>query len=402
MLILLFSCTRIHVVPPPQMVVDVKAEDTPIQPQEPPRKKAESMNTEYFLGSEAQEKESFEAFSYQIQSIQNRQSQDNNQPVQRGFHGKSHGCLEGEMRLVSDRDPRTRFGVFSDAHSTWPVWVRFSNGVGWKQEDKVLDARGMAVKLMGVSGERLTSDETQTQDFLMTNSPSPVGKNAEEFMTFADKNSKGTLATLLFALRKPRTVAPAITKTGAVDSMLALHYWSGGAYHLGAHQAVKFSSRACEPHTQKPSRKDPNYLGKDLRDGAKEELCFSFYVQIQVDPYKTPIEDAAKVWKPSVSPLLHVADIVFPAQDFSSEEQKAFCSSLSFNPWHGIPAHQPMGHINRARKYVYDASRNHRGGSVEPLLPEPESIQIDEAEMMPNEDTTTPLMNGQNAIESGD
>jgi hypothetical protein len=42
------------------------------------------------------------------------------------------------------------------------------------------------------------------------------------------------------------------------------------------------------------------------------------------------------------------------------------CDQLSFSPWHSIPAHKPMGHINRARRFVYDASRAHRAGGGEP------------------------------------
>ena len=68
-------------------------------------------------------------------------------------------------------------------------------------------------------------------------------------------------------------------------------------------------------------------------------------------------------------------------------ERDAFCDSLSFNPWHGISAHQPMGHINRARRYVYDASRNHRGGSVEPRLPETQNVpNIPDETIMETED----------------
>ena len=277
------------------------------------------------------------------------------------------------------------------------MWVRFSNGVGWKQADRTLDARGMAVKLMGVPGEKLIADEAATQDFLMTNSPAPVGRNAEEFMRFAHTNSRGKPQTIGYALTRPRTVLPAVTKTNAVDSMLAIQYWSGGAYHLGAHQAVKFTSRACEASERTPSRKDPDYLRTDLQDAAQEELCFTFFVQLQVDAKRTPIEDAARVWDPSVSPELPVAEIRLPAQDFTSAEQDGFCDALSFNPWHSISAHQPMGHINRARRFVYEASRAHRDGGLEPQAPvdpaaEPEADPAAEPEEGPEaiEDTAPP------------
>ena len=382
------ACTRVHVVPAPAAVQSVAPEDAPLPPHEAPRAHAESMNTEYYLGSEEQEKAGFASFAQQIQQIQDRQSEDRDQAVQRGFHGKGHGCLEGTMTLIPDRDAQTRFGVFADDHTAWPVWVRFSNGVGWKQGDKELDARGMAVKLMGVPGDKLLSDEVATQDFLMTNSPAPVGRNAQEFMRFAHNNAKGKVPTILYALTKPRTVLPSVTKTNPVDSVLAIQYWSGGAYHLGAHQAVKFSARSCEESDRKPARKDPDYLRKDLQDAAQEELCFTFFVQLQVDPRRTPIEDAARIWKPSVSPELPVAEIRLPAQDFASAEQDAFCDSLSFNPWHGIAAHQPMGHINRARQFVYEASRAHRNGGGEPHAPGKAPVQMEKIEPEVQEEPT--------------
>jgi hypothetical protein len=393
------GCARVHVVPAPSAVQSVAPEDAPLSPYEAPRPRAESMNTEYYLGSEVDEAAGFNSFAEQIQAIQNHQSASQDQPVQRGFHGKGHGCLQGTMTLLPDRDPRTRFGVFADEHDGWPVWVRFSNGVGWKQADRTLDARGMAVKLMGVPGEKLIAEEAATQDFLMTNSPAPVGRNAEEFMRFAHTNSRGKPQTIGYALTRPRTVLPAVTKTSAVDSMLAIQYWSGGAYHLGAHQAVKFSSRACEVSDRTPSRKDPDYLRTDLQDAAQEELCFTFFVQLQVDAKRTPIEDAARVWKTSVSPELPVAEIRLPAQDFTSADQDGFCDALSFNPWHGISAHQPMGHINRARRFVYEASRTHRDGGLEPQAPvepaaepvpaaEPDSVPPAEPEVL---EDTAPL-----------
>ena len=361
-----FSCHSIHVLPPPDIVQNIQPTDIPAVPQETSKSNVESMNTEYYLGSQEMEMEQFQRFAAQIQEIQKIQSEKQDQPLQRGFHGKSHGCLQGEMKLIEDRDPRSRYGIFADEYSTWPVWVRFSNGVGWEQPDKKLDARGIAIKVLDVEGEKLMSDETSSQDFLLTNSPTPVGKNAEEFMRFAHKNTKSNASVITYALTKPATVAPAAFGTQPVDSLISTQYWSGSAYHLGAHQAVKWTVKSCSEYNQKPSRKDGNYLQKDLKEASLSGICFRLYVQFQVDPKKTPIENAAKIWKIQDSPEIPVAEIHLPAQDFLTAERVSMCRSLSFNPWHSISAHQPMGHINRARRYVYDASRNYRGGSIEP------------------------------------
>ncbi len=72
---------------------------------------------------------------------------------------ESHGCLHGEFRLAPDRAPRTRYGIFADGQPNRPVWVRYSNGVGWKQADDTLDARGMAVKVMDVPGPKYMDEK---------------------------------------------------------------------------------------------------------------------------------------------------------------------------------------------------------------------------------------------------
>ncbi|MBU2037636.1 MAG: catalase, partial [Gammaproteobacteria bacterium] len=36
----------------------------------------------------------------------------------------------------------------------------------------------------------------------------------------------------------------------------------------------------------------------------------------------------------------------------TSEAQKQFCENISFNPWHSLEEHRPIGGINRARRVV--------------------------------------------------
>ena len=343
--------------------VDPNAE--PLPPQTVPADGRLALNTEYYLGSDAEEKAEFAAFGRHIQEIQNYTSTDKGQPVARGFHAKSHGCLDGELQLNPHRDPRTRFGVFA-GDALRRVVVRFSNGVGWKQTDKELDARGMALKVLDVPGPKYLPDEQGTQDFLMTNTPVPVGRDAVEFMTFARANAHGKAAGVLFLIGHAPNVAEALSRTNAVDSMVTERYWSGGAFHLGAHQTVKFMTRPCDLRlVREPKRDSDDYLRADLVAAAKEGICMQLYVQFQVDPERTPVEDTSKIWEESDSPIVPVAKVVMPPQTIDPKNTAA-CDQLSFSPWHAIPAHKPMGHINRARRFVYDASRAHRAGGGEP------------------------------------
>jgi hypothetical protein len=76
-------------------------------------------------------------------------------------------------------------------------------------------------------------------------------------------------------------------------------------------------------------------------------------VQFQTDPHKMPIENASVVWPERYSPFRKVATIHIPAQQFDSPEQMSFDRNLSFNPWHCIADHRPLGNQNRARRRIY-------------------------------------------------
>jgi hypothetical protein len=346
--------------------IDPNAE--PLPPQVPTSVRP-AMNTEYFLGSEAEEQAQFASFARKIQDIQKQAAREHAQPISRGFHAKSHACLNGRLELFRDRDPRTRFGVFADDAAPKPVIVRFSNGVGWRQADDELDARGIAIKVLGVPGPKYLPDEQGTQDFLMTNSPVPVGRDAVEFMKFAQANTDGRIWGLFFLIGNARTAAPALSRTTPIDSMVTERFWSGGSFHLGAHQAVKLSTRPCDLRlVRQPSRSSEDYLKADLVDAAKGGVCMTLYVQFQSDPEKTPIENASIVWEEADAPLVRVGRIVMPPQTVDPAATPA-CDQLSFSPWHSLPAHKPMGHTNRARRYVYAASKMQRNGGGEPPLP---------------------------------
>jgi hypothetical protein len=337
--------------------IDPNAE--PAEP-EAPRDDRPAFNTEYYLGTRETEAAQFAEFARQIHELQRKAATEHGQPLQRGFHAKSHACLNGELRLDPHRDPRTRFGLFADGQDTKRVIARFSNGVGWKQADSELDARGLAFKVFGVAGTKYLPDEPDTQDFLMTNSPTPVGRDAVEFMEFARANANGRVAGLFFLAGHASTTAKALARTNPVDSMVTERYWSGGAYHLGAHQAVKYSTRPCDLRlVREPSRSSDDYLREDLALAAKQGVCMTLYVQLQTDPVKTPIENSSVVWEETDSPILPVAKIVMPPQVVEPGATPA-CDNLTFTPWHSIPAHKPMGHINRARRFVYEASQSLR------------------------------------------
>jgi hypothetical protein len=66
-----------------------------------------------------------------------------------------------------------------------------------------------------------------------------------------------------------------------------------------------------------------------------------------------PIENNAVLWPERLSPRVSVATLRIPRQQFDSLAQMQFARRLSYNPWHSIPAHRPLGNQSRARLRVY-------------------------------------------------
>ena len=125
--------------------------------------------------------------------------------------------------------------------------------------------------------------------------------------------------------------------------------------------------KSCTTHqTQSPgffSHSDADYLQNAMTATLdSSEVCFDFYVQKFKDSESTPIEHSTVEWLEAVSPPIHVAKIIIPAQRFASVEQMHFCENLSFTPWHTLPEHKPLGAVNRTRRTVYTAISKTRHG----------------------------------------
>jgi hypothetical protein len=82
-------------------------------------------------------------------------------------------------------------------------------------------------------------------------------------------------------------------------------------------------------------------------------VTFDLQVQVQTHPRRMPIEHAGIVWPDRLSPPVTVAALHLAVQRFDSPEQLAFADALSYNPWHSLPEHRPLGNQNRARKAIY-------------------------------------------------
>jgi hypothetical protein len=140
------------------------------------------------------------------------------------------------------------------------------------------------------------------------------------------------------------------------------------AYRFGPHNA-KFSARPCVPPDRPmPRDRGPSYLREALvRDLRAAPGCFELAFQLQ-DPTKNmPIEDPTIQWDERDAPYVPLATLRIPRQEFSTDLQNRFCEQLQFSPWHALPAHRPVGSLNRIRRVVYrEVSRRRHFHNVMP------------------------------------
>ena len=110
----------------------------------------------------------------------------------------------------------------------------------------------------------------------------------------------------------------------------------------------------------------PRFIGK-VNDWWKDSLheallarlrrgSASFDIEVQIRGEGDPdLDDALTPWR--ASRYVKVATLAIPrlAHDFHVQTMMKFGEHLSYTPWHHVPAHEPLGSINLARRAVYDA-----------------------------------------------
>jgi catalase len=324
------------------------------------------LGEQYYKGQMALEQQLTNEIVEVIRRFIDRRFHEGRLPALRDAHAKDTGCVKATFRVDEDLPPDLRQGVFIPQRE-YGAWIRFSDGNSEVRNSRWPDARGMAVKLIGVEGPKLLEDESRTQDFVMANHPAFFVDDLQRYLnTLEVFHSGGIFQQLLSITRfKPWEIPLAIrVNFSLATNPLLCQYWSMTPYRLGAPpgktMAIKFMAKPRLAH--KPSWLDraatflapgfslKNELAKTLAAG---EMCFDFYVQRFVDDRSTPIEDTRKEWTEDVSPPRHVATIDIPQQQVISQERDSFCENLSFNPWHGLAEHKPLGAVNRVRKQVY-------------------------------------------------
>jgi hypothetical protein len=277
--------------------------------------------------------------------------------TRRDAHPKATGLLRGSFRIEPDLPAGFRVGVFAQARS-FDCWLRASSASGKAQSDAIKDARGLAIKLMAPLGEGTRNDASLGQDFVLMNSPvMPLGtvKLFRDAVYYSIERSPLVFAAKMLLTGYPSVLTGLLALRSNPSSPLDIRYWSTTPYLFGPDRAVKYSLLPTSAHRSKPP-KNPgeSYLTEAMQAHLSHHpASFDFCVQLRGE--RMPIEDAGKLWDENESPFVKLATLHIPSQEFRTREREELAEILSFSPGHAMPAHAPLGGINRARIKIYSA-----------------------------------------------
>jgi choline dehydrogenase len=306
----------------------------------------------------------------------------------RDTHSKTNACVRAQFIVEDHLWEKFKVGVFRGrtlADRTFKAWIRFSNAADHPTPDTVKDFRGMAVKLIGVRGDKFAvpsqgyagpepddDDEKLTQDFLFIGHNAFFAGNPQHFhdlfAALVEGGGHGLDNPLLIGhlLTHPRGTWNILVGRKVYPSIADIRWFSATPYRLGQLE-VKYGAFPSEPiqfHPPTADRSSDEYLLKRLKDQLNPSwggggLSLDFKVQVW-SKNSQPIENALVAWDEKDSPWEKLATIRIPPQNFASTEQAEFCENITFNPWHSLLEHEPLGGINRARRDVMFALQKAR------------------------------------------
>lgn len=283
--------------------------------------------------------------------------------ARRDAHPKAHGCVQAEFKVRSDLPASLSVGLFSPG-ATYDAVIRFSNGSpNAAGDDHNGDTRGMATKLYGVEGKKFFDDPgaPDAHDFIQISSPYFFVNDSRGYTDFFERVNSGQTSQLFkipFILGWKGTVNAAKMLRQKISNPLDVTYYSVTPYQFGegdGRRAVKYSAIPCSDPVTDETMHGPNFLRHAMQERlSKTSACFDFRIQVRPDS-TFDVEDVINAWDEVKAPFVPVARITIPEQQFDTPERNAACEALTYNPWHAIKAHKPLGAINRMRRVVYQA-----------------------------------------------
>ncbi|WP_421869855.1 catalase family protein [Pararhizobium sp.] len=299
----------------------------------------------------------------------------------RSVHAKAHGILQGKLEVKDGLPPELAQGLFAHPGS-YTVFMRLSTNAGDILPDAISLPRGLAMKVVGVDGERLPDAAGRTQDFVMVNGPVFQAKTAEKFLGSLKMLAKTTdrmegtktvlssvLQTVNSALETVGLASSTVQSLGGAPNVdpLGETYFSVTPFRYGDHVA-KFSLKPVSSSLTKRTGEiiDTSVSEDAIRETVQAEMQtisgeWEFQVQLCRDIEAQPIEDPTVEWDQDDAPFITVATVTAAPQDsWSDETVRQVNEKMRFSVWTGLAAHQPLGNINRARKVPYEHSAKFR------------------------------------------
>ena len=295
----------------------------------------------------------------------------------RDAHAKSNGLLKGELVVHDNLPPELRQGVFATPR-TYAIVARLSSAPSDIHSDEIPAARGFAFKIIGVDGERLAPDIAgHNQDFLMVNFPALAFGTLPKYKRMLGLLEANAAAPDAFqrlvagTAHGAKQVLEGLGGTpGATLDGLARdnHHPLGETYHTQA--ALRYGDHIAKLSLSPASAEVRALRGRNIDDigyaGMRDAISahfaqagaeYTLSAQLCADLERMPVEDAAIAWPEELSPHRPVATLRFAPQSTAHPARQVYGDdSLSFNPWNGVAAHQPLGAIMRVRRVAYERS----------------------------------------------
>jgi hypothetical protein len=243
---------------------------------------------------------------------------------ERGGNTKTQGIVRGEFIVHDDIPAHMKRGIYAMAQR-FRAWVRFSGPGPYITPDiEDVGFMSISIKLMGVPGPKLMEEEQHTLDMFGVSTPTFVTPDVKANAALQIESVKNAQIFYFVNLRESHVLDLVMQSLfiKTQSSPLEAPYFSCVPYLLGEGQAMQYSvwpkSTKRTPIPRLPLRPPDDYLRQAM-----------------------------------AATLSREATLRIPAQSFDSPAQMEFAKKLSYNPWHTIAEHRPLGNQSRARRRMY-------------------------------------------------
>lgn len=301
----------------------------------------------------------------------------------RAVHAKSHGIIRGELEVLPDLSPELAQGLFAQP-GRYPAIMRISTNPGDILHDGVSVPRGLALKVMGVAGERLEGAEGHTQDFVFVNGPAFSAPDPAAFLKSlkliakttdrAEWAKRGLSAVLQTTERAIEAVGGESATLKALGGAPNVHplgetYYTQTPIRYGDHIAklslvpvsdtlTRHTGQIVDPKGRPDALRET--LAADMQAG---DAVWELRAQLCRDLKAMPVENPTVRWDETQSPYIAVARLHALSQTgWNADSAELVDEHMRFSVWTGIAAHRPLGAINRARRDAYRVSADYRAG----------------------------------------